>query len=215
MKNPPIRACIERHAAAGRSAVRAGAFVLAASLAALGWSSVACGEARAAAISPKPAPDAKKPAPAQQALKSPADAPPGSGSGASLAEEYCRSAIEPAREARHAVQARQLEHLRSQLDERLVRIEARIVELKDWHAKRDEFSKRAIAQLIGIYGAMRPESASEQLAKMAEETAAAILAKLEARSASAILNDMPAEKAARLAGILADAARKTESSDAR
>ncbi len=170
---------------------------------------------RAVAAEKPPPPDAasqKKLAHPLPQRTAPAAAP-GAGPGRSLAEDYCRSAIEPAREARHAAQVRQLEQLRKELDERLSGIEARIVELKTWHAKRETFSDRATAQLIGIFGAMRPESASEQLTQMGEETAAAIISKLEARSASAILNDMPAEKAARLAGILAAAARKSEAGE--
>lgn len=125
-----------------------------------------------------------------------------------LAEQYCRAAVDAVREARHAVQMKQIESLRKEIDARLAKVDARLAELKEWLQKREAFSNLATSQLVGIYAAMRPEAASEQLTKMDEVTAAAIIGRLEARSASAILNDMPSEKAARLATILSDSTRK-------
>lgn len=125
-----------------------------------------------------------------------------------LAEQYCRASADAVREARHAVRLKQIEGLRKELDERLAKVDVKLAELKEWFEKREAFSKRASDQLVGIYAAMRPEAASEQLTKMDEVTAAAVIGRLEARAASAILNDMPPEKAARLATILSEATRK-------
>lgn len=125
-----------------------------------------------------------------------------------LAEQYCRASADAVREARHAVRLKQIEGLRKEIDERLVKVDAKLAELKEWFEKREAFSKRATNQLVGIYAAMRPEAASEQLTKMDEVTAAAVIGRLEARAASAILNDMPPEKAARLATILSEATRR-------
>ena len=92
----------------------------------------------------------------------------------------------------------------------MAKIEARIAELKEWVARREDFASRMSEQLVTIYSGMRPEAASEQLAKIEESTAAAILGKLAPRVASQILNDMPSERAARLAMILMGASRKTD-----
>lgn len=128
----------------------------------------------------------------------------------SLAQDYCRAIRDAAREARHAVQLRQIDSLKKELDDRLVKIDRRVAELKEWFGRREEFSNSVSAQLVGIYAVMRPESASAQLTKMDETTAAAILSRLEARAASAILNDMPPDTAARLVTILSAAARRED-----
>lgn len=129
---------------------------------------------------------------------------------APVSERYCRAVLEPAREARYAHQAIELKALGKELDDRIARIEARIAELKEWVARREDFASRTSDQLVTIYSGMRPESASEQLAKIDESSAAAILSKLAPRVASQILNDMPSDKAARLAMILMGASRKSD-----
>lgn len=131
----------------------------------------------------------------------------------SLAEQYCKSIRDAASEARFSFQAAELKALVKQIDERVVQLEMRSTELKDWFARREEFSKQASAHLVSIYAAMRPEAAAEQLSKMDETAAAAILSRLEARVASTILNDISPEKAARLATILTGASRKNDRGD--
>lgn len=128
----------------------------------------------------------------------------------SVADQYCQAVLEPAREARYAHQTAELQALSRALDDRMAKIEARIAELKEWVARREDFASRTSEQLVSIYSGMRPEAASEQLAKIEESTAAAILSKLTPRVASQILNDMPAERAARLAMILMGASRKSD-----
>jgi flagellar motility protein MotE (MotC chaperone) len=129
---------------------------------------------------------------------------------APVSDEYCQAVLEPAREARYAHQAAELKALSKELDDRLARIETRIGELKEWVARREDFARRTSDQLVTIYSGMRPEAASEQLAKIDESSAAAILSKLAPRVASQILNDMPSDKAARLAMILMGASRKSD-----
>ena len=140
------------------------------------------------------------------------ETPPEQGRG-TLAEQYCRAIRDAAAEARQAHLAAELKGLGKDLDERLAKVVARTAELKDWIQQRDAFVGRATSQLVAIYAAMRPESASEQLARIDEFTAAAVLGKLDPRAASAILNDMPAEKAGRLATILAGASRTKDRGD--
>lgn len=128
----------------------------------------------------------------------------------SVSDQYCQAVLEPAREARYAHQTAELQALSRALDDRMAKIETRIAELKEWVARREDFANRTSEQLVSIYSGMRPEAASEQLAKIEESTAAAILSKLTPRVASQILNDMPADRAARLAMILMGASRKTD-----
>jgi flagellar motility protein MotE (MotC chaperone) len=128
----------------------------------------------------------------------------------SVGDQYCHAVLEPAREARYAHQTAELQALSRALDDRMAKIETRIAELKEWVARREDFANRTSEQLVSIYSGMRPEAASEQLAKIEESTAAAILSKLTPRVASQILNDMPADRAARLAMILMGASRKND-----
>ena len=176
-------------------------------------------QAPAATEAPRPAP---KPGPRTQAStqpprmipivpepkQSPAKREPDKS--LTVAEQYCRAVLEPAREARYAFQTAEIEALSRALDERMVKIEARIAELKEWVARREDFASRTSDQLVSIYSGMRPDAASEQLAKIEESTAAAILSKLTPRVASQILNDMPSDRAARLAMILMGASRKND-----
>jgi len=177
------------------------------------------GQTPAAKGSPKAAPNASPAAPSRAQplrpvvvmppeVKRPPSAEPHPT--ASMADQYCQAVLEPAREARYAHQAAELKALGTELDDRLAKIEARIVELKEWVARREDFASRTSDQLVTIYSGMRPEAASEQLTKIDESTAAAILSKLAPRVASQILNDMPSEKAARLAMILMGASRKSD-----
>ncbi len=159
---------------------------------------------------PKPAPRSQ---PAQPVVVMPPEVKrvtPEIARSSAAADQYCQAVLEPAREARFAHQAAELKALGKVLDERLVKIDERIAELKEWVARREDFARRTSDQLVTIYSGMRPEAASEQLAKIEESTAAAILSKLAPRVASQILNDMPSDKAARLAMILMGASRKSD-----
>ena len=102
-------------------------------------------------------------------------APAGMQKVGSLADQYCRSIRDAAGEARFAHQAAELTSIRKSVDERIAALEARTAELKEWFARREEFSKSATEQLVNIYAGMRTEAASEQLSRMDELAAAAIL----------------------------------------
>ena len=128
-----------------------------------------------------------------------------------LQAQYCLAIKDAAADARFADQSAKLEGLAKEIDERLARLNAKSAELKEWMKLREEFKNKATAQLVSIFAAMRPESASEQLTRLDPAIAASILSKLEARSASAILNDMPSDKAAALASILAGSAQSVGS----
>lgn len=125
-----------------------------------------------------------------------------------LQAQYCHSVRDAAAEARFAYQSEKLEALAKEIDQRLAKLSTKSAELRDWMARREEFKSKSTAQLVSIYAAMRPESASEQLTRIEPVTAASILSKLDARAASAILNDMPSDKAAGLASILAGSAQQ-------
>ena len=194
--------------------VRQAAAVIALLLSACAWPATVSAEAPAAKgvakVEPKVVPRARTPRvvpivpePKQSTVKEPDRS-------LSVADQYCQAVLEPAREARYAHQTAELQALSRALDDRMAKIEARIAELKEWVARREDFASRTSEQLVSIYSGMRPEAASEQLAKIEESTAAAILSKLTPRVASQILNDMPAERAARLAMILMGASRKSD-----
>ena len=181
-----------------RAAVTLALVVLLGSFAVSGAS--AAGDAKPP--NPKGAPIAAKAAPQPDLKKS-----------GSLAEQYCKSIREVASEARFAFQAAELKALGKEIDDRIAKLELRAAELKEWFARREQFSRQASEQVVNIYAGMRPDAASEQLSKMDEGTAAAILSRLEPRAASTILNDIQAEKAARLTMILTGASRKNDRGD--
>lgn len=120
---------------------------------------------------------------------------------------YCANISDVAEEARAKFRKEYLEDLESRVKDRTAALEAKRSELEQWMKRRETFLARATQNLIDIYAAMRAESAALQIAAMNENTAAAILLKLKPRKASSILNEIPPEKAARLASIIAGAAK--------
>ena len=145
----------------------------------------------------------------EAADKAPAAQPVAPRANGSLAQQYCEAIHDMAVEARYAFQKSQLEAISAQIDEKVKKLEVRAGELKELLAKREAFVKQASAQLVGIYSAMRPESASEQMVRLNASVAAAILSQMDQRAASAILNDMPPDKAAKLTSVIFETTRKT------
>ncbi|MGY8634223.1 hypothetical protein RAD15_17230 [Bradyrhizobium sp. 14AA] len=115
---------------------------------------------------------------------------------------FCSNVADPAVDARLAWQLKELEKAESQLRERIAEVEAKRAEYEKWMALRDDFLKKAEAQMVEIYSRMKPDAAATQIAGMADETAAAVLAKLSPRSSSAIFNEMDTARAAHLADLL-------------
>ena len=115
---------------------------------------------------------------------------------------FCSNVADPAVDARLAWQLKELEKAETLLRERIAEVEAKRAEYEKWMALRDDFLKKAEAQVVEIYSRMKPDAAATQIAGMADETAAAVLAKLSPRSSSAIFNEMDTARAAHLADLL-------------
>jgi flagellar motility protein MotE (MotC chaperone) len=121
--------------------------------------------------------------------------------------QYCVNVADATADARYAWQKKTLADLEQELDKRMVLLEAKAAETRDWLLRRDEFAKKARDGLVLIYARMRPDAAAAQLAAMDEETAAAVINRLDPRNASGIMSEMDPAKAARLTAIIAGAAR--------
>ena len=188
-----------------------------ASIRATAWAAEDSAPATTGAV---PAPETPAPAPARAAAPAPAAAPvrpakPGSvtappkpaapqaaASGDNEVSLFCSNVADPAVDARLAWQLKELEKAESLLRERIAEVEAKRAEYEKWMALRDDFLKKAEAQVVEIYSRMKPDAAATQIAGMADETAAAVLAKLSPRSSSAIFNEMDTARAAHLADLL-------------
>jgi flagellar motility protein MotE (MotC chaperone) len=188
-----------------------------ASIRATAWAAEDSGPATTGAV---PAPETPAPAAARAAAPAPAAAPvrpakpgsvtappkPASPQAAVPADSdvalFCSNVSDPAVDARLAWQLKELEKAESLLRERIAEVEAKRAEYEKWMALRDEFLKKAEAQVVEIYSRMKPDAAATQIAGMADETAAAVLAKLSPRSSSAIFNEMDTARAAHLADLL-------------
>lgn len=123
------------------------------------------------------------------------------------ARDYCANIADAAADARLAWQKKSLAEIEAEIEKRIGLLEAKTAELRQWVARRDEFSKKAHEGLIRIYARMKPDAAAVQLANLEEETAAALLTKLEPRNASAILAEMEPAKAAKLTATISGAAK--------
>jgi flagellar motility protein MotE (MotC chaperone) len=124
-----------------------------------------------------------------------------------LAQQYCINIASAAADARVVWQKKTLADIEQELEKRIAKLEEKAAEYQKWLAKRDEYSKRAQEQLVGIFARMRADAAAAQLAAADEETAAAVLSKLDVRVSSAILAEMEPNQAARLTAIMVGASR--------
>lgn len=124
--------------------------------------------------------------------------------------EFCANIVDAARERRYAVQTRELENLRSEIDERIAALEVKRAEYEHWLARRKEVIDRAEDSVVGIYSRMRPDAAAERMEKLDASLAAAILLKLNQRQAGIILNEMDSQAAAQLTSIIADVAKSED-----
>lgn len=122
-------------------------------------------------------------------------------------ERFCANIADAARDRRYALQARELETLKGEVDSRMAALEEKRAEYESWLKRRNDFLARAEEGIVAIYSAMRADAAAERLAEVRTELAAAILMKLEPRTAGVILNEMNSESAAVLTTIIASAAR--------
>jgi flagellar motility protein MotE (MotC chaperone) len=173
------------------------------------WASEEGGPAITGAVPTSEAPPpAPAPAPPRPAKPGSVTAPPKPAPAQAVAPAenevalFCSNVADPAVDARLAWQLKELEKAESQLRERIAEVEAKRAEYEKWMALRDDFLKKAEAQVVEIYSRMKPDAAATQIAGMADETAAAVLAKLSPRNSSAIFNEMDTARAAHLADLL-------------
>ncbi|HEU0058269.1 MAG TPA: MotE family protein [Hyphomicrobiaceae bacterium] len=170
------------------------------------WTTAANGPPAGVAAAEPPS-TAALPAPAPPAASPPAPR-------SNFVRQYCVNVADATADARFAWQRKTLADLEQELDKRMVLLEAKAAETRDWLTRRDEFARKARDGLVLIYARMRPDAAAAQLAAMDEETAAAVINRLEPRNASGIMSEMEPAKAARLTSIIAGAARTPNDSGA-
>ncbi|MDW6024440.1 MotE family protein [Mesorhizobium sp. BAC0120] len=127
-------------------------------------------------------------------------------------ERFCSNIADAARDRRYALQAKELEKLKSDIDERIKALEAKRLEYEQWLKRRDDFLALAQDNVVKIYAKMKPDAAAERLSETRIDVAAGILMKLDARQASTILNEMDRKAAATITGIMVSATRKEDPS---
>lgn len=123
----------------------------------------------------------------------------------SPAQQYCSNILDATSAAQIALQTRNLEKAKKEIDDRIALLSAKAEVLKSWMKLREDFAAHATDSLVQIYGRMKPDSAAAQLAAMDEMTSAAIVSKLSPKVASPIMAEMDVAKAARLSAVIAGA----------
>lgn len=118
------------------------------------------------------------------------------------AETFCANIGNAASDARVAWEARTLDALKADVEEKIQALDAKRAELAEWVERREAFRKQAEDSIVDIYARMRPDAAAEQLALLDSSTAAAVLIRLKARVAGAILSEMDAPRAVALATMM-------------
>lgn len=121
--------------------------------------------------------------------------------------EFCTNIADAAKDRRYALQLKELEALKKDIDTRVAQLEAKRAEYEEWLRRREAFMTSAEQGVVDIYSKMKPDAAAERLADVEPMLAAAILMKLNTRQAGIILNEMNRKAAAELTGIMAAASR--------
>lgn len=125
---------------------------------------------------------------------------------------FCKGIVIQARDRRYLLKKQELEKLGSELGAAEKRLDAKLGELKTWVGRREEFAKRANANLVEIYSAMEPQASAARIAELESDLAASLLLAIPPRQSSAILNEMDQKAAAALTTIMAASARKKDPS---
>jgi len=118
---------------------------------------------------------------------------------------FCQNIDDVAADAHFELRRRELETLRTQVDERIKILEQKRQEYEVWLKKRDDFLAKTQDSFVDIISKMKPDAASAQLALVDDMTVAGLMLKLKPATASTIMNELPAEKAANITHILASA----------
>lgn len=124
----------------------------------------------------------------------------------SLAERYCRVAVDAAAAAKLREEAKKAELVKAEIEGKLTELEAAVSKLQNWLQRREDFKNRATDNLVTVYAQMDAEAAAQRLVLVGEQTAAAILMKLPAKNASAVLGEMQPEMASKITSYMAGAA---------
>lgn len=78
-------------------------------------------------------------------------------------DRYCSNITDKAADARYAMQTRELQQLREDIDSRIELLDAKRQEYEVWLKRRDEFIDKAEDSLVGIISKMRPDAAAAQM----------------------------------------------------
>jgi len=128
--------------------------------------------------------------------------------------QYCVNISDKAKEARYARIRAELEDAGKTVDQKLEKLEAKLVEVRDYVDRREKFLENARGAIINIFGTMRADAAAAQLSELDSVSASAILMKLPPDRASTIMNEMSPKQAAEIAKMLIAASTGPQEKDA-
>lgn len=120
-------------------------------------------------------------------------------------ETFCGAIAGSAASARLAWQEQRIKASQAELTAKIVELDAKTAEVRQWVQKREQLLAKASDNLTAIFAKMKPEAASAQLQAMDDDAAAALLAKLKPSVAGAVMGEMDPARAARLSDLLSAA----------
>ena len=88
--------------------------------------------------------------------------PPQAINSADEIEKFCGNIADAARDRRYAIQARELEVLKGDIDRRVKQLEEKRAEYEKWMKLRQDFMDKATENVVSIYARMRPDAAAER-----------------------------------------------------
>jgi flagellar motility protein MotE (MotC chaperone) len=121
--------------------------------------------------------------------------------------DYCGTITDAAAERRMANQTAALKNLETRVQAKVDKLENAKNEVEALLKRREELRNLARKELVEIYAGMDSEAAARQLEKLDLLLASSLLRQLKPRQASAILNEISPELAARMAKVIASAAK--------
>lgn len=114
-------------------------------------------------------------------------------------QQYCSNVAASVEAARQERRQKQLADLEQQLASRVAALEAKQRELRMLLDRLESFERKSNDALVGLYSAMKPETAAAQIAQLDDDVAAALMLQLKTKASSAILGEMEAARGAAVA----------------
>lgn len=125
------------------------------------------------------------------------------------AEDFCKTFADKAAESKVARQRKELLDIKAKIDEQLLSLSQKTIQLETWVARRSEIRNAVSANLVKMYSNVESEIAAQQLQKLSTEMASEVLQRLNPKLSGEIVSAMDVNFASKVVKVMmADAAKR-------